>query len=212
MNAKNPVQRIQELMIEINGAIGDTGDDGLTYEAFAEVLSQNSGDIEIMLNSGGGVVNDGIRIYNALMEHDGEVTIYVNGIAASIASVIAMAADKLVMYNNAQLMIHKAWTVAMGNSDDFRQIGEVLDQLDGNIADVYAERTGLQRNQILAMMGDETYMSAEKAVELGFADEIKVMKKDRHSAKNETEPGAFPGMSWTAALAKASVVRNLERK
>ena len=198
-------------MIEIKGSIGDI-EEGVTYESFAKDVKGHEGALEIMLDSGGGVVNDGIRIYNHLMEHDGEVTVYINGMAASIASVIAMAADKVVMYSNAQMMIHKAWTIAMGNSDDFSQLAEVLGQLDGNIADIYVERTGLQRNEVLAMMSSETYMTADMAVKYGFADEIKVMKKDRSAVKNETSPGAVPGMSWTAALAKASVVRNLERK
>ena len=169
--------------MSIRGAIGDF-EEGISSQSFHDALQDHNGaDVTLMLDSPGGVVSDGLSIYNALMQYSGKVTVHIDTMAASIASVIACAADHVVMNSNAQFMIHKAWTVAMGNSTDFRGLIEQLDSLDGMIADVYVERTGAEKAELLEMMEKESYLSAEDAFAMGFADEINYIKKERKSEK-----------------------------
>ena len=163
--------------------IGDF-EEGTSAQGFHDALQDHNGaDVTLLLDSPGGVVSDGLSIYNALMQYSGKVTVHVDTMAASIASVIACAADNLIMNSNAQFMIHKAWTVAMGNSTDFRGLIEQLDSLDGMIADVYVERTGAEKAELLEMMEKETYLSAEDAYAMGFANEINQIKKERKAEK-----------------------------
>ncbi len=169
--------------MSIRGAIGDF-EEGVSSQSFHDALQDHNGaDVTLMLDSPGGVVSDGLSIYNALMQYSGKVTVHIDTMAASIASVIACAADHVVMNSNAQFMIHKAWTVAMGNSTDFRGLIEQLDSLDGMIADVYVERTGAEKAELLELMENESYLSAEDAFAMGFADEINYIKKERKAEK-----------------------------
>lgn len=189
-------------MIEISGQIGTD----LTYDDFRKEMQGQSGDIELMINSPGGSVHEGIGIYNTIAEYSGKVTAYVNGIAASIASVIAMAADEVVVYQNSQMMIHKAWTVAIGNSDDFRSLVGVLDILDSDIARIYSEKTGKSEAAIIEAMSGETYYTAEQAVDFGLADSVKIVAK-RKQRENAQMPETFSGLSVAGVLARASVIR-----
>ena len=189
-------------MIEISGQIGTD----LTYDDFRKEMQGQSGDIELMINSPGGSVHEGIGIYNTIAEYSGKVTAYVNGIAASIASVIAMAADEVVVYQNSQMMIHKAWTVAIGNSDDFRSLVGVLDILDSDIARIYSEKTGKPESAIIEAMSGETYYTAEQAVDFGLADSVKIVAK-RKQRENAQMPETFSGLSVASVLARASVIR-----
>ncbi len=171
--------------MSVRGAIGDF-EEGISSQSFHDALQDHNGaDVTLMLDSPGGVVSDGLSIYNALMQYSGKVTVHIDTMAASIASVIACAADHVVMNSNAQFMIHKAWTVAMGNSTDFRGLIEQLDSLDGMIADVYVERTGAEKAELLEMMEKESYLSAEDAFAMGFADEINYIKKERKAEKTK---------------------------
>lgn len=190
-------------MIEISGQIGVD----LTYDDFRKEMQGQSGDIELMINSTGGSVHEGIGIYNTIAEYSGKVTAYVNGIAASIASVIAMAADEVVVYQNSQMMIHKAWTVAIGNSDDFRSLVAVLDILDSDIARIYSEKTGKSEAAIIEAMSGETYYTAEQAVDFGLADSVKIIAK-RKQRENAQMPETFSGLSVASVLARASVIRS----
>ena len=189
-------------MIEISGQVGTD----LTYDDFRKEMQGQSGDIELMINSPGGSVHEGIGIYNTIAEYSGKVTAYVNGIAASIASVIAMAADEVVVYQNSQMMIHKAWTVAIGNSDDFRSLVGVLDILDSDIARIYSEKTGKSEAAIIEAMSGETYYTAEQAVDFGLADSVKIVAK-RKQRENAQMPETFSGLSVASVLARASVIR-----
>lgn len=189
-------------MIEISGQIGYD----LTYDGFRSILAEQSGDIELMINSEGGVVNEGIGIYNSIMEYDGQVTAYISGLAASIASIIAMAADKVVIYSNSQFMIHKPWTIAAGNSDDFRRLSSVLDLLDNDLARIYSARTGKPESEILDMMTAETYFDAQSTVDEGFADELKVVAK-RGDKKKPKAQATVASVSWASCLARASVIK-----
>lgn len=187
--------------LNINGVVGQD----VLADDFVAQLSEYSGqDIVISMNSEGGAVDQGLQIYNALMAHEGHVTVHVNVLAASIASVIMSAADKVVMNSNAKVMVHRAWTVAMGNTKDFQTMANLLDMLDQDIAAVYAERSGKDAEEWLVLMDNETYMTAEHALEMGIIDEVNQIKRDRKkSAKNEAKPLAGLAM----AQAKAAAIR-----
>lgn len=129
-------------------------------------------DVVVDIASGGGDVSAGSQIYTALRSYQGPVTVNVVGLAASAASVIAMAGDKVRMSPTSQLMIHKAWSVAQGNSDDMNHESGVLSKIDQSLASAYEAKTGMKSADVLKMMQDETWMTAKDAVRFGFADSI----------------------------------------
>lgn len=126
--------------------------------------------INLHINSPGGSVFEGNAIYNTLVNHPARVEVDIDGLAASIASVIAMAGDEIRMADNAMLMVHQPYTVAQGDSAELRKTAELLDQLGVSLVNTYAKRTGIPAAQIAAMMAAETWMSASEAVQNGFAD------------------------------------------
>lgn len=149
---------------------GDWWDDsGFTPMDVIQSLAQMDGDITVRLNSGGGVAWDGVAIYNALKAYPGAVTIVVEGVAASAASVIAMAGDDVEMRAGALMMIHNASTITWGTAEDHEKSRELLAKLDGQLAAIYAERTGLDLAEIRALMDAETWMDAAEAIDKGFA-------------------------------------------
>lgn len=143
---------------------------GFTDADVVEALAEMSGDIVVSLNSPGGNAFMGIAIYNALKAHDGAVTIEVNALAASAASVIAMAGDKVTMRTGSMMMIHDPSGLTFGTSKDHRKSAEFLDGLGSSAADIYAEKTGMATADILDLMREETWMTAAEAVERKFAD------------------------------------------
>lgn len=162
-----------ELILE--GVIADESwwGDEVTPQGFRDELKKHSGDkLTVLLNSGGGDVFAGLSIYNALRELDAEVTIKVSGLAASIASIIAMAGDNIVMMPGSMMMIHKPSVFAMGNSEDMEKAKELLLGIEESIIPIYTDRTGLSIEKVTEMMEAETWMSAEEAVALGFADSV----------------------------------------
>ncbi len=128
--------------------------------------------IHVRINSPGGSVFDSIAMYNALVQHTADIHVYVDSLAASGASVIAMAGDKLTMMVGSQLMIHDASGVGLGDAREMREMAEFLDKQSDNISTVYADRNGGDPAEIRQMMLKETWMFADEAVELGFADEV----------------------------------------
>lgn len=128
--------------------------------------------VTVQINSGGGDMFEGIAIYNVLREHPQPVTIQVMGMAASAASIIAMAGDEIQIGAASFLMIHKCWVLAMGNEDDMRELADWLAPFDQAMADVYAARTGQPLADIVKWMKAETYMSGSTAVERGFASAL----------------------------------------
>lgn len=145
--------------------------DVITPKEFRQQLKQVKGDLTVIINSPGGDVFAGVSIYNALREFDGDVTIRVDGLAASIASIIAMAGDKVVMNPGSMMMIHKPWTFAMGNTDELEKIQEILAGIEESLIPIYATRTGKSEAEITELLNAETWMTADEAVEMGFADE-----------------------------------------
>lgn len=153
--------------------------DTVTPKQFKEDLDA-LGDIDtlnIFINSGGGDVFAGQAIHSMLKRHKATKTVYIDGLAASIASVIAMAGDKIIMPKNAMMMIHKAWTWGMGNANDFRKLADDMDKIDESIIVTYEVKTGMEHDEIVPLVEAETWMTAEEAVEYGFADEIEGEKQ-----------------------------------
>lgn len=142
------------------------------------ITNANPGEpVEVNINSGGGSVFAASEIYSALQGYNGKVTVNIQGLAASAASVIAMAGDEVNMSPTGQLMIHKAATMAFGNSDDFSHDSKMLDTADQSIVNAYEAKTGMGRDQILQMMADETWMDAKTALDKGFVDSIITRKQ-----------------------------------
>ena len=128
--------------------------------------------IHLRINSPGGSVVEGTAIYNALRRHKGGVTVHIDALAASMASVIAMAGAPVYIADNALMMIHNPWTVSMGGSEDLRKEADLLDMLKVNLRNAYVRKTGMSETDISAMMDAETWLDAVDAVALGFADAI----------------------------------------
>ena len=150
--------------------------DEVTPKDFKKDLDECSGPLDVHINSGGGEVFAGQAIYNMLKRYDGEVTVYIDGLAASIASVIAMAGDRIIMPANALMMIHNAWTIGAGNKGELRKLADELDLLDGTIRDVYAARSGGEAQTFAEMMDAETWFTAEEALSAGLVDEVEENK------------------------------------
>ncbi|MFG1410294.1 head maturation protease, ClpP-related [Xanthobacter sp. VTT E-85241] len=142
---------------------------GFTARDVLHTLAGVEGDIPVRLNSGGGNAWDGIAIYNALLAHDGKVTIIVDAIAASAASIIAMAGKEIVMRGGALMMIHDASANSSGTADDHEKSAEMLRKLDSQMAGIYARRTGADREEVAGLMTAETWLTSADAVERGFA-------------------------------------------
>lgn len=145
---------------------------GITAKTFRAALDGISAKrINLLINSPGGDVFDGIAMYNDLLDHDAEVHVKITGLAASAASLIAMAGDQIEIASNAQLMIHNAWGLVVGNRHDMRDFAKVLDNIDGALTDTYTQRTGLERDEVAQLMDAETWLTSAAAVDKGFADE-----------------------------------------
>lgn len=162
----------QELILDGPIASDTWWGDEVTPDLFREELKQHAGDLTVVINSPGGDVFAGLAIYNALVNHNGNVTVRVDGLAASIASVIAMSGDKIIMSPGSMIMIHRPSVYAAGTVDDMEKAKDVLMKIEEGITPIYAKRTGLSDEKITELLEAETWMLADKAVELGFADEV----------------------------------------
>ena len=147
---------------------------GVSAKSFLDELGAlpDDGPLTLRLNSPGGSVFDAVAIYNALKRHAGPVSVWIDGIAASAASYIAMAGDEVVMPENAFLMIHDPSGFAMGTADDMRAMAEALDKIKGSLVAGYVAKSGGAEDDIAALMAKETWLDAAEAVELGFADRL----------------------------------------
>ena len=166
----NPDARI----LRLEGAIAEESwfDDEVTPAAFKAELTSGSGPITVWINSPGGDCVAAAQIYNMLMDYPADVIVRIDGIAASAASVIAMAGTKVQMSPVSVMMIHNPLTVAMGDSDEMRRAIQLLDEVKESIINAYEIKTGLSRAKLSQLMDGETWMNAKKALELGFCDEI----------------------------------------
>lgn len=171
----------------MNGTIADESwyDDDVTPQLFKNDLYNGSGDVTVWLNSPGGDCVAAAQIYNMLKEYPGNITIKIDGIAASAASLIAMAGDEVLMSPVSMMMIHNPMTAAIGNADDMQKAAAMLDEVKDSIINAYELKTGLSRAKLAHLMDDETWMNAVKAVELGFADGILYRDSDKEDEKND---------------------------
>ena len=164
----------------LNGEISDEtwyGDE-VTPKIFKEELQDGKGDITVWINSPGGDVFAAAQIYNMLMDYKGNVTVKIDGLAASAASVIAMAGTEVQMSPVAMMMIHNPATIAIGDSSEMKKAIDMLDEVKESIMNAYEIKTGLSRSRISHLMDAESWFNAKKAVELGFADKLLFSKEE----------------------------------
>lgn len=151
----------------------EIGTFGLTAQSFIEeIKSYKDTPMSLHINCVGGDVFEGMAIYNVLKKRTARTTVYIEGIAASMGSVIALAGDDVVMAENSLFMIHNAWGGAMGEATEIRKTAALLDKISGEIADIYTKKTNLPYNRVKEMMDEETWLSADEAFNLGFIDSI----------------------------------------
>ena len=198
-------EQTQERTLFLNGTIAEESwfDDDVTPQLFKDELMSGSGNITVWINSPGGDCVAAAQIYNMLMDYKGDVTVKIDGIAASAASVIAMAGTKVLVSPVSMLMIHNPMTAAFGNSDEMQKAIEMLSSVKDSIINAYEIKTGLSRAKLSHLMDAETWMDANKAVELGFADEI---------MQRSTESDGVPAPTVSMLYSKANVVNSLVEK
>lgn len=194
-----------ERTLFLNGTIAEESwfDDDVTPQLFKDELMAGSGDITVWINSPGGDCVAAAQIYNMLMDYKGNVTVKIDGIAASAASVIAMAGTKVLMSPVSMMMIHNPMTIAFGDSAEMQKAIEMLGSVKDSIINAYEIKTGLSRAKLSHLMDAETWMDANKAVELGFADEV--IKRS-----GDTKDVEAPTVSML--YSKANVVNSLMDK
>lgn len=180
-------------VITMFGPIGEdfwTGEGVTAKRVTAQLRGIGARPVEVQINSFGGDMFEGIAIYNVLREHPYDVTIKVMGMAASAASIIAMAGNRVEIGVASFIMIHNCWVMAAGNQYDFAEMAEFLVPFDSAMADVYAQRTGIGAAEIAKMMQNDTYMSGTVAIERGFADALlpsEKMKTDEDTKASDTK-------------------------
>jgi ATP-dependent Clp protease protease subunit len=203
---------------------------GVTAGDFAQQLDALDVEtIHLRLNSPGGDVFDGVAMYNALLQHKAQVVTHVDGLAASIASVIALAGDEIEIAETAFFMIHNAWTLAIGNANDLRTTAGLLDKIDGMITATYVKQADADEGQIEQWMAQETWFTADEALEAGFASRIAGQDDEEETASASARvsafdlsvfahtPAALTSLTSIAALAAKSqptnqpTIRNIER-
>ena len=151
----------------------EIGMGGVNAQGFIEeIKSFKDSPMNLHINCVGGDVFDGMAIFNIIKKRTAKTTVYIEGIAASMGSVIALAADNVVMAENSLFMIHNAWGGAMGEAKEMKKTAKLLDKISGEIADIYVKKTKLPYDKVKEMMDEETWLNAEEALELGFIDSI----------------------------------------
>ena len=172
------------------GAIAESTwfEDDVTPAMFRSELQKHSGDVTVFINSPGGDVFAASQIYSMLKNHKGKVTVKIDGIAASAASVVAMAGDETLIAPTALMMIHDPSTCAMGNKADMEKAIILLDEVKESIINAYETKSHLSRNKIAKLMSDETWLNAKKAHEMGFVDGILFAEKKMPVVPKEEEP------------------------
>ncbi len=196
--------------ISVFDVIGqDYWGEGITAKRIAGALrAMNGADVTVNINSPGGDMFEGLAIYNLLREYEGHVTVKVLGIAASAASIIAMAGDDIQIGRGAFLMIHNCWLYAMGNRHDFAELAQSLEPFDTAMADIYAARSGLDIAAVQKLMDAESYIGGNDAVAKGLADSL--LSADAVSDGDESPAAALRKLD--ALLAKTNTPRSERRK
>ena len=188
--------------------------DEITPQMFREDLEAEDGDVTVWINSPGGNVFAAAEIYTMLKDYKGAVTVKVASIAASAASVIAMAGDQVQMSPTALLMIHDPSTIAMGNAKDMEKAIETLNEVKESIINAYVAKTGLRRNKVADLMESETWMNAKKALELGFCDEIlyegkKAVPSEEEDSPEQTEEPVLEAQLYSSRVMDMAILNRL---
>ena len=189
----------EERTLYLNGVISEEtwwGDE-VTPKMFKDELLAGTGDITVWINSPGGDVFAAAQIYNMLMDYTGKVTVKIDGLAASAASVIAMAGGDVYMSPVSMIMIHNPSTIAIGDSEEMLRAKALLDEVKESIINAYELKTGLSRTKLSHLMDAESWMNANKALELGFADKIMFMESE---TPDLTDSLIFSRMAVTNSL------------
>ena len=181
-------------VLRINGVIAEQSwfDDDITPQVFANELNNGSGDVTVWINSPGGDVVAAAQIYNLLMDYPGHVTVNIDGVAASAASVIAMAGDKVAMSPVSMLMIHNPATLAIGDKDELAKAMRMLESVKESIINAYQAKTGLSRAKLSRLMDAETWMDARAAIDMGFADHYLTNKPIPDEDDVESDEDGWP--------------------
>lgn len=192
--------------ISIYGPIGEQFYDGVTVRRISAALrSIGDQDVIVNINSPGGDVFEGLAIYNLLRDHAAKVTTRVVGVAASSASVIAMAGDDIQIGRAAFMMIHNIWGLFIGNRNDLREAAEMLEPFDAVLAEIYASRSGKTSGEVAKLMDAETWLGGSKAVDEGFADDYLPADAIEETAKDDKQNSAVRRVDL--ALAKQGIPR-----
>ncbi|MBT3273394.1 MAG: Clp protease ClpP [Spirochaetales bacterium] len=208
--------------IYLDGVIAEDSwlGDEITPKQFKSELTQDEGDITVWINSPGGDVFAASQIYNLLMEYKGNVTVKIDGIAASAASVIAMAGGDVLMSPVSMLMVHNPMTIAIGDTEEMSKAIAMLDEVKESIINAYELKTGLSRAKLSHLMDAESWMNAKKAVELGFADDV-LFSSNVQDAVPENEGVIFSRIAVTNTILsklprskelKTTTVESLEKR
>lgn len=206
-----------EHSLTIYGDIGESWwDDSITAKDVENALKPiNNGTIHVHLNSPGGDVFDGIAIYNQLKNHSAKVVVHVDGLAASAASIIAMAADELVMNTGSMMMIHEASTFTWGNKADIQKTLNALEGIDKSIVDIYMTRFQGERSEIEVMLQGETWFTSSEAVEIGLADKVKetsTADSDPEEVKNKVLNRIRASKGNSSEQQKNNILNRLKRQ
>lgn len=190
--------------------------DEITPADFRDDLEAEEGDVTVWINSPGGNVFAAAEIYTMLKDYAGAVTVRIASIAASAASVVAMAGDRVEMSPTALLMIHDPSTIAMGNTKDMEKAIETLNEVKAAIINAYAAKTGLRNKKIAELMSNETWMNAKKAVELGFADVVLYEGKTsapetgEEDDPEEKEPADIEARMYSSRMMDRAILNRLK--
>lgn len=184
--------------------------EGVTAKRISAALrSMDGADVTVNMNSPGGDMFEGLAIYNILREYKGHVTVKVLGLAASAASIIAMAADDLRVARSGFLMIHNGWTIAAGNRHQFREIADMMEPFDAAMGDIYSARTGSDLRSMQKLMDAETWIGGSAAVEQGFADSL--LDSDSVKEGTKAQAGLIAARKLDLILAKQGMPRSERR-
>ena len=178
---------------------------GLTSEQLVKDINAiDSNVLHLRFNSPGGSVFDGTAVFNAIKQHKSKTITHIDGLAASIASVIALASDEVRMAENAFLMIHDPWSIVIGNADVMREEADLLDKVGGVIAKTYMDKSGKDEKEIKELMNNETWMTAEEALEMGFIDAIDKNTDDEKARATMFDLSVFANVPETLSEMKAT--------
>lgn len=191
---------------ELFGVIGEYYDEISSKDVLNFLKKNEENDVKILINSPGGSVFEGFAIYNMLLNHKKKVEVEIVGMAASAASIIAMAGTKIKAYESSCIMIHNSWNFAAGNKNDLRIAAELLDKVDDVMKDIYLKRINVNREKLTEMLDNETFIFANEAIELNLLDEIKVTKIV------EKDDAVFAKRKIGEILSKNGITRSKQRE